>query len=64
MNACHSLCDSDIGFCVWRPGCTQVAYGPGVGCWQVRLLRTGPVWLVQALVSLISLLCFNRFVLW
>jgi hypothetical protein len=34
------------------------------GCWQVRLLRSGPTWLVQALVSLVSLLCFNRFVLW
>lgn len=32
--------------------------------WPVRLLRRGPTWLVQALVSLISLLCFNRFVLW
>ena len=32
--------------------------------WPVRLLRSGPAWLVNALVGLVSLLFFNRFVLW
>ncbi len=32
--------------------------------WPVRLLRSGPAWLVNALISLVSLLFFNRFVLW
>ena len=30
----------------------------------MRLLRRGPTWLVNAIVRLISLMFFNRFVLW